>query len=143
MFEIGQKVVPISKTTARWSGLENSTNWNTARSRGQNFLYFKGREMVAGEEVYTCGLNKNDGNGDFFRLSDLVPYVEEEKKSTLNLYYVIKCNVTGANSRFDSESKAFTSHPLEKEIENYMNEMTDKGFEVHYAYVEKRYRLES
>jgi hypothetical protein len=79
MFEVGQKVIPITKTRMR--SLDESSVWREAQYRGQDYLYFKGEYICEGEfHGYSCTLNDSrydQTGGDMFNLSDLVPYINE------------------------------------------------------------------
>lgn len=75
-FNLNDKVIPINKTTG--SLLSDSWCWMMARKSNQPFLYF--RSM--GEDHACCSHDKQ-GTGDFFMLSDLIPYEEEFKEGQL------------------------------------------------------------
>ena len=74
-FNIGDKVIPLTKTT--WSGLEDSQCWKRAKEKSQGFLYVNSYES---DGTLTCGDNKGS-SGDFFKESDLVLYTEEIAKT--------------------------------------------------------------
>ncbi len=70
-FNIGDKVVPIKKST--WGVLENSNEWRGAQESNQKFLYIN---RIHSNGDISCSRKKNMG-GDFFLESDLVLYSEE------------------------------------------------------------------
>lgn len=84
-FEIGQKVVPISKSYG--DPLDKSNAWKNAKHDNQPFLYVVNTKisMDVGE-VILCS-NISTGTGDYFLEKDLVPYEEEFKYGeTIEVY---------------------------------------------------------
>lgn len=73
-FKVGQKVVPISKSTC--GDLESSSVWNKAKSMNQPFIYVTGFESKG---RIVCAYNETN-HGDYFLEKDLVPYIEPPKK---------------------------------------------------------------
>ena len=72
-YQIGDKVVPVSKST--WNGLEKSTSWNACGGKKQGYLFVTKYES---SDTVVCS-EKKGGIGDFFLESDLIPYVEPPK----------------------------------------------------------------
>lgn len=76
-FKIGDKVIPLTKTV--WGSLDESNCWRRANENNQGFLYVN-RFESNGDIL--CSDNK-DGGGDFFKISDLIPYTEENHTQEL------------------------------------------------------------
>lgn len=83
-FNVGDKVVPISKTVD-WNTLNRvkdhlneSGTWNRALSNEQPYLYVNSIDKF--RNLYICS-NECGGGGDYFHESDLTPY---KTKSTKN-----------------------------------------------------------
>lgn len=83
-FNVGDKVVPISKTVD-WNTLNRTTNhldkssaWNKALENEQKYLYVNIIDKI--RNLYTCS-NEPYGGGDYFHESDLIPF---KTKSTKN-----------------------------------------------------------
>lgn len=74
-FKKGQKVVPVSKTVSGYGDLSSSGVWNDSKARG--FVYVT--EVNEDKEQYTCSREAGHYAGDFFKESDLIPYIEEYK----------------------------------------------------------------
>lgn len=73
----GMKVVPNKKTSdGRVQGLENSAAWYKAKEKNQNFLYVNMIPLKNNYPEYMLGVNYNDGNGDYFHVSDFEKYTE-------------------------------------------------------------------
>ena len=80
-FNVGDKVVPISKTVKGFDNLKNSTNWNKAQEVNQPFLYI---QYFDGDvNAYVCNLNKAEGGGCYFNESDLIPYIKVTKNQRI------------------------------------------------------------
>ena len=96
---VGEKYVPISKSVG--CSLENSTCWERAKDTIQFYLFYKGVRSSSGlgttEYIFTDNMN---GGGDFFLLSDMVPYVEEHSKKPVESYDVFGADgEIGRNAR--------------------------------------------
>lgn len=71
-FKIGDKVVPISKSNC--GPLSNSENWKKAQKMCQPHLY-----IIRIDDPITkivCSWEKCASGGDYFYLSDIIPYTE-------------------------------------------------------------------
>lgn len=82
-FNIGDKVIPISKTVD-WNTLNRVTDhldksgvWNRASGNEQTFLYVSSIDKF--RNLYICS-NEQDGDGDYFHESDLIPYKTKQTK---------------------------------------------------------------
>ncbi|TKI53134.1 hypothetical protein FC756_25655, partial [Lysinibacillus mangiferihumi] len=79
-FNVGDKVVPISKTVGGYGRLEESCAWNRVKSNKKPFLYVTGFEE--NDKFYICGVEEGRGI-DFFNESDLIPYKKETKNERI------------------------------------------------------------
>lgn len=71
-FEIGQKVVPVSKSVYGYGDLESSGVWKSNKSKG--FMYVAEYR----NDYIVCTREDDFDGGDYFKESDLVPYEETE-----------------------------------------------------------------
>ena len=81
--KIGLKVVPHSKTTINYGGLNWSTNWNRAKEINQPYLF------VSGIKTDKIILSDEDGKndvGDYFLPEDFEPYIEESESVKMSNY---------------------------------------------------------
>lgn len=83
-FNVGDKVVPISKTVD-WNTLNRTTNhldkssaWNKALENEQKYLYVNIIDEI--RNLYTCS-NEPYGGGDYFHESDLTLYKNKPTKN--------------------------------------------------------------
>lgn len=83
-FNVGDKVVPISKTVD-WNTLNRvkdhlneSGTWNRALSNEQTYLYVNSIDRF--NNLYICS-NEQGGGGDYFHESDLTPYKTKPTKN--------------------------------------------------------------
>ena len=78
-YNIGDRVVPVRKTI--WGKkLSQSVLWNQAKKIKQKFLYVTGInvEDFSGMVIpYRAHSFKDSESGDYFKESDLKPYVEK------------------------------------------------------------------
>lgn len=87
-FEIGDKVVPVSKSIGR--ELEDSFCWRNAQNNDQPFLYVVRKDFLSsdGDQIdYSCNHKATTNFGDRFMESDLIPY-EEPKPSHIGESFV-------------------------------------------------------
>lgn len=83
-FNVGDKVIPISKTVD-WNTLNRVTDhldksgvWNRASGNEQTFLYVSSIDKF--RNIYICS-NEQNGDGDYFHESDLIPYKTKPTKN--------------------------------------------------------------
>jgi hypothetical protein len=87
MFKVGDKVVPISKSVL--GSLDSSIAWRVANKKGQKYLFVI---RIANDGDIICWYEDSAAGGDYFRPSDLIPYVEDikiEKPQLVTLDYLI------------------------------------------------------
>ena len=73
--KIGLKVVPHSKTTINYGGLNWSTNWNRAKEINQPYLFVSG---IQTDRIILSNENRKNDVGDYFLPEDFEPYIEEK-----------------------------------------------------------------
>lgn len=120
-FNIGDKVVPVSKTV--WGTLEESNVWKRAKEKNQNFIYINSLNGDGEHGVLTCNEEITEyDSGDFFRESDLVLYTEETgvTDNVKQLVENLKKLVEEANLAI-KELKDF-QHDIQFEIQSESNE---------------------
>jgi len=70
---VGMKVIPHSKTTTNYGGLNWSTNWKRAKEINQPYLFVSG---IQTDKIILSNENRKDNVGDYFLPEDLEPYIE-------------------------------------------------------------------
>lgn len=73
-YNIGQKVVPVSKTVDGWSSLNESSAWIYAKQKGQPYLYVVDYDVAVGAYVLSDSIE--DDSGEYFNESDIKPFIE-------------------------------------------------------------------
>jgi len=70
-YKVGDKVVPIAKTTGV-VGFNECGHWGAAQITGQNYLYV----IEVYSSYYVCNVSNKAIAGNHYKESDLIPYVE-------------------------------------------------------------------
>lgn len=98
-YKVGDKVVVLSKTIG--DIIEESVNIKNAKEYGQSFLYVAETDVVAyGESnILTLSSEPYGRGGDYFRESDVNPYVETEPKD-----YIIPTPPSGITVTIELDS---------------------------------------
>lgn len=76
-YKIGDKVVPHSKSIG--NELENSVHWKQAIKDNQPYLFVVGVNKESDGIELVLASKKCNFGGDYFKFSDVTPYIEKEK----------------------------------------------------------------
>ena len=80
---VGMKVIPHSKTTANYGGLNWSTNWKRAKEINQPYLFVSG---IKTDKIILSDKDGENDVGDYFLPEDFEPYIEESESVKMSNY---------------------------------------------------------
>lgn len=121
-YKIGEKVVPFQKTAEGYGSLCDSCVWESAKAKGQPFLYVTRYEILEeGDTVYTYTLDalENSNTGDYFNEEDFV-FFSENKLLSLE-YHLDKIKELGFfvnKVEYDEEVYVSIVSPLKLDLDS-------------------------